>query len=69
MIRIAKAIKMPETRGGGRPIIYPWSEMEIGDSFECRFPFAAAYSASLRLTPKKFSVRKYGDGYRCWRIK
>ena len=60
MFKIEKNVPMPVTSK-----IYPFAEMEIGDSFE----FPAEKSSSVRaqvtkMKPKKFATR----GCRIWRI-
>lgn len=51
---------------------YPFNKMEVGDSFavekENRHLCSNAASHHGRNHGKKFSVRKHGDEYRCWRI-
>lgn len=74
-IKIEKGIPVPESNSCiGRNRIYPWVEMEVGDSFV--YPqgkaknraWAAAYAASKRYG-KKFTARTMEDGsYRIWRI-
>lgn len=51
---------------------YPFGDMEVGDSFwfsaaiyQQATPAASYYG---KRNNKKFSVRKDGDGYRCWRV-
>jgi len=69
-IRVEKGVPMPSANVAK----YPWRQMEIGDSF--LFPEDVsgdtasnnAAAASKRLAPKRFSVRKTQDGYRCWRV-
>jgi len=54
--------------------LYPFGEMEIGDSFavaadvtERRRVVSSAHSYGKK-NGKKFSTRKTEDGYRCWRV-
>jgi hypothetical protein len=68
-IKLSNKIKMPTNRSSGAPEKYPWAKMKVGDSFACDLPFTAASGATKRYAPKVFSVRKYGDGHRCWRVK
>ena len=74
-IRVQKNVPLPviKPRGlnGTNKAIYPWRDMEIGDSF--LFParlgrgaHAAAAQASTYLG-KTFKVCKTDDGFRCWR--
>lgn len=56
----------------GRPRRYPFGDMEVGDSFwfAAAIYLQAAPAAAYygKRNNKKFSVRKDGDGYRCWRV-
>jgi hypothetical protein len=64
-----------DRRRTGRPPLYPWRTMQVGQSFNFP-PHIGRDSARVRasqankvLAPKKFVVRKYGDeGYCCWRV-
>lgn len=50
--------------------IYPFPDMEVGDSFACAngSRVSSAVASFSRHNPgKKFSVRKVDGGYRCWR--
>jgi hypothetical protein len=70
-IVLDRGIPIPETRG--RPSQYPWTKMDVGDSF--LFPdertrsvcYQNAANASKRLG-RKFITRCTKEGYRCWRI-
>lgn len=71
MIVIEKGIPMPRTTAG-RPAIYLWATMEVGDSFLVSGKSAegarkSAANAGLRLG-RKFSVRKIEGGFRVWRV-
>lgn len=71
-ISIEKNIDIPK-RGGGRGAVYPWAELQAGDSF-----FAPCQSAALLQSAKgwaarnaptwKFIVRKEVGGARIWRV-
>ncbi len=68
-IKIEKGVARP--RVGGRKK-YPFGDMEVDDSFAVPVEIsnhvrAAASYYGIR-NGKKFSVCKYGDAYRCWRI-
>jgi hypothetical protein len=76
MQKIDKGIPIPADVYGdqrGAPRIYPWEEMEIGDSFIFPTAFrssahAIAAKASTRYG-KKFKARKTADDqWRVWRI-
>lgn len=52
---------------------YPFTEMEVGQSFfildrEMVRPVSTAAYNYAKVNNKKFSIRKYGDGHRCWRV-
>lgn len=72
MIKIDKGIPTPERSG---KIVYPFSEMKVGDSFA--FPkekLQSVYRLSQyyrKGTTKKFSVqcKQNDEEGRCWRIK
>lgn len=65
MYNVERDVKMPEQRG--RSSVYPFGEMEVGDSFafeaETRHNVQRAASAYGSRNNKKYSVR----GLRCWR--
>ena len=70
-IKIEKGIPLPPI---GRPPIYPWQEMEVGDSFlvssDSRRIRNIASVTNRRHPLKRFAVRKQPDGmYRVWRVK
>jgi hypothetical protein len=76
MTSIQKNIPMPVTKprgkNGRRTEIYPWRQMQVGDSF--LFPerigrgaYAAAKARS-NSGAEKFEVRKTEAGFRCWRV-
>lgn len=70
-IKISSSIELVINRSAGAPEKYPWAKMKVGDSFAWPdgVTSGAIYAANVRYAPKKFSWRKYGDGYRVWRIK
>lgn len=69
---IDKNIPIPTVRRGGY-LIYPFSEMEVGDSF---FVDDLGKGTALRNAAcnyarrhgKRFTVQAEKDGLRCWRI-
>ncbi len=74
LAKIEKGIPIPAHNGDGTRK-YPFSSMEVGDSFllngqnptsvsGAAISFGKAYNRN-----QKFSVRKTPDGYRCWRVK
>ena len=46
---------------------YPWRTMQVGDSFYSETPIYGIASATGKRLGKKFTVRKEGPGFRCWR--
>jgi len=67
--KIEKGIPVPPE--GKR--IYPWEEMEVGDSFVTRTPFLTSAIASARNASrrygKKFRARRINDDQiRIWRV-
>lgn len=74
VVRIDKNIPVAQKKTSGRMRLYPWHEMQVGDSF--LFPkgikpgscYRCSYTAS-RTYGKKFVTRKTDEGYRCWRMK
>lgn len=71
MFEIDKNIPMPEETKEKKRGIYPFSDMEIGDSFFCNFSkgriMNAACVAGYR-QEKRFKVIKVDGGFRVWRI-
>ena len=73
MPEIEKGIPLPEGRRG-RKKLYPFGEMEIGDSFVVpvnsqtlsMYKMIGGYTRHLK--PKKFIARKNEDVIRVWRI-
>lgn len=68
---ISKKYAIPASVGVGRRPVYPFSQMEIGDSFavltgELEKVRSAASNFKKR-HGKTFCVQKHGDGHRCWR--
>lgn len=70
MFKIEKGIPLA-ARSHGREKIYPFSDMEIGDSFLTENKKVGR--AAIQFTKRhnngwKFATRKEGDGVRVWRI-
>lgn len=68
-IKIEKNI--PISEHGNRK--YPFREMEVGDSFfvpDCKpSKINGPAQGFMRRNPEvKFTIRREGTGYRCWRI-
>jgi hypothetical protein len=74
MQKIDKGIPIPdEVWERRKPRIYPWLEMEVGDSFIIETPFyksarTSAWYASRRYGVKFRARRVDNDQYRIWRI-
>ncbi len=68
-IKIEKSVPVP--KGDARKK-YPFAEMKKGESFfvECGVNGlrACASHHAIRNPGKKFTVRKEGNGARCWRV-
>lgn len=72
MYEIEKNIPVPASLTRGRPARYPWSGMEIGDSFfvsgkSVRSFESCVRQASMR-TGRTFRPRDVEGGVRVWRI-
>ena len=70
--KIEKGIPIPEGKGTGRKIKYPFNKMEVGDSILCdkRSVLSAGNSWARRNFPeRKFKSQKEGDKTRLWRVK
>lgn len=75
--KLEQDVPMPDSGvSRGRTRVYPWLEMEVGDSFQCPKgrhdhvrTAAASWSKRHVEDPRVFSVRMMEDGtYRCWRV-
>ena len=72
-MKIEKNIPSPKGQPCGRPAIYPFRDMEVGDSvyFEGERTGGNAYSAAQmhgRGAGKRFRGRQEGNGLRIWRV-
>ena len=76
-LKVESGVPIPE--GGdklGRSRLYPWLEMEVGQSFQCPVgkhdhvrTAASSWTKRDPEDPRAFTVRRMKDGtYRCWRI-
>ena len=74
IIRIDKDIPIPfRIRAGGRKAVYPWCNMDVGDSFVFPATTKKATASSLsyrtgKLSGKRFVIRTVAEGIRCWRL-
>lgn len=72
MIVIEKGVPLPQKQQHKkRKSIYPFDEMEVGDSFliqENDKKVRASACVYAKRTGKKFSIRKTGTAHRCWRL-
>ena len=72
MVEIETGVELPKISRHGRPSKYPFSEMQVGQSFVVNEESLSGVRASAsnygKKTSSKFAVRKCADGlYRCWR--
>lgn len=73
-IMVDKNIPMPQSRGRGAKQTYPWTQMQVGDSFFTSSVTGSKFStyAASKLTGFRFTTRKTFEngvkGFRCWRI-
>jgi len=74
-IRVQRGVPMPHIKprgcGGRRTPLYPWDDMQVGDSF--LFPDRigrAAYAAAIQASKngRTFKALRIEDGFRCWRV-
>jgi hypothetical protein len=73
VIVVEHGIPMPRTAQALANEIYPWREMNVGDSFlfPPNTPFKRAQTnagAAGRRLGMRFTVRQCVDGVRCWRV-
>ena len=66
VVRFAKGIPLPPSRGGGSGVRYPWETLVIGESFfvggaKVETFYTAASTASKK-HGRKFTARKVADG-------
>lgn len=69
-VKIERGVPLPPK--GKTPERYPWSIMEVGDSFlvEGANPRSHISTGANKLHPdKRFTQRKVQDGIRVWRVK
>lgn len=70
--KIEKGVPVPPSRGGRRTV-YPWRDMEVGDSALIPGGDQARIGASVRTfglsAGRKFVTRKVEGGVRVWRVK
>lgn len=70
-VQIEKGIALPPRGKAGRPSVYPWKQMEVGDSFVMATPdgYKRALQASNAHKPLRFKARRIGDNsFRIWRV-
>ena len=75
MLKVDKNIPIPLPRGK-RTSIYPFKEMEVGDSFlvpsseieERRRIARSVYSSAHKHRPSRFVVRHTNEGIRVWKV-
>lgn len=75
MLKIDYDVPIPSDgrHTGSRRSLYPFDDMEVGDSFFRKGPYdrmqANILGCASRRKPKKFTTRRVTGGIRCWRIK
>lgn len=74
MIEIETDVPLTASYKNGRPEVYPWRKLEVGDSFFVPEERTApkhiekrAYEAAKR-TGRKFTCRRQDGGVRIWRV-
>ena len=68
-VEVENGVEMPPTTLG-RPFLYPWKTMEVGQSFVYKGKFISAVSACAKWgkkTQRDFAVRKMDAVVRVWR--
>lgn len=71
MIKVNKRkVGIPDPSPGGKPRIYPWHQMDIGDWFDAPLGKQTSIVSSFgRMKPKKFTTRKWDAAtVRVWRV-
>lgn len=72
MVTIEKGVPFRDGRTDGRRPKYPWSDMEVGDSFRVEGVTRNAMSATARYHAKKtgrtYRAATEGTGVRVWRM-
>jgi hypothetical protein len=72
-VKIDKGLPIPESVLG-RPLKFPWNEMEVGDSFIIKAQQYVSVRANIthrnhKYRDRHFVIRAFEDGYRVWRDK
>jgi hypothetical protein len=71
-MQIDRNIPLPKPQRASKPSKYPWSEMEIGDSFMVEGKTTAQMSGRVRYAEKTtgfaFTSRSVEGGCRIWRV-
>lgn len=72
-MKIDEGIPQPNSRQKGPQSRYPFSRMEVGDSFLVEgvegYKVRNAASRWGRANGKQLTVSRMVNGYRCWRVK
>ena len=67
--KIEKGVPVPPRNGGrGAPEKYPFSSMEVGDSFLAPEKAQSSTQSAGKRLGMKFTSRKEADGVRIWRV-
>lgn len=68
MIKIDRGIPMPNA--GHKATIYPWHDMQVGDSFYVTGTRSNGLaSMGHKITGHTYKQSRDGDGIRVWRVK
>lgn len=70
MLEIEKGIPIPGKKTGHYARVYPWYEMEVGDSvFTEKTNLSGCFGGGrVRASGRRFAQRKVEGGIRIWRI-
>lgn len=60
-IKIEKGVPMPNPKGG-RPPVYPWRDMAVGDSFAVPVPSGRG---SAQRSAARLQAKRHGGRYTC----
>lgn len=71
-IMVSRDVPIPPPEGGrGAVPIYPWRDIDVGESFVhpgSRNAATAMIQYATKQTGRRFTSRKEGSGYRIWRV-
>jgi hypothetical protein len=72
-LKVEKGVPVPQKESGaGRKALYPWRNMNVGDSFfvpgKTVYQFTGHLSSAKQATGFTFTQRRVDGGVRVWRI-